>query len=140
MPGQVPSFVRESLWQIPDACTLMRTCARPGSGTSRSTIWKAPLALGTWAARILGMNPPQSPTPILVGLGPRLGHSQALRDALLDAGADLAQDRSRQHTGRRIDPRAVEVHQVEPGVGGVGEGGEVEAGPEVVAPGGLLLG
>ena len=55
MPGQSPSFVRESLWQMPDACTLIRTRPVPGSGTSRSTISIGPLALVTCAAFILGI-------------------------------------------------------------------------------------
>ena len=61
-PGQSPSFVRESLWQTPEACTRMRTCPAPGSGISRSTIWYGPLALTTWAARILGIESSSSRT------------------------------------------------------------------------------
>src|SRR5215211_4100355 len=52
MPGNNPSFIRESLWHMPQAWTLIRTCAAPGSGTSRSTISKGPLGLETWIARI----------------------------------------------------------------------------------------
>src|SRR6478736_3821741 len=51
MPGQ-PSFVSTSLWQIPQACTLMSTCPAPGLGISRSTISKSPPALGTCATFI----------------------------------------------------------------------------------------
>src|SRR5215469_16207626 len=36
--GNKPSFVTESPWQIPHACTLMRTFPSPGSGIFRSTI------------------------------------------------------------------------------------------------------
>src|SRR6267143_121550 len=52
MPGQTPSFVSTSLWQTPQACTLMSTCPTPGLGISRSTIWKSAPALGIWAAFI----------------------------------------------------------------------------------------
>src|SRR5262249_1174062 len=52
MPGQAPSFVSTSLWQTPQACTLMRTCPAPGSGISRSTIWKSAPALGICATFI----------------------------------------------------------------------------------------
>src|SRR6185437_13691371 len=44
MPGKKPSFVIESLWQTPQACTLMRTCPASGLGISRSTISKSPPA------------------------------------------------------------------------------------------------
>ena len=47
MPGNNPSLVKESLWHIPHACTLMRTCVAAGSGMSRSTISNGPLGLET---------------------------------------------------------------------------------------------
>jgi hypothetical protein len=37
MPGKVPSLTKASLWQMPQASTLIRTCPGPGSGTPRST-------------------------------------------------------------------------------------------------------
>src|ERR1700722_3023409 len=52
MPGHWPSFVRTSLWQTPQACTLMRTCPTPGWGISRSTISKSAPRLGICAAFI----------------------------------------------------------------------------------------
>src|SRR4029077_8488907 len=52
MPGQEPSLVNTSLWQTPQACTLMRTSPGPGLGISRSTIWKSAPGLGTCAAFI----------------------------------------------------------------------------------------
>src|ERR1700686_2092712 len=52
MPGQAPSFVNISLWQTPQACTLMRTCPAPGLGISRSTISKSAPGLETCAAFI----------------------------------------------------------------------------------------
>src|SRR5262249_28848748 len=52
MPGHAPSFVSTSLWQTPQACTLMRTSPAPGSGTSRSTISKSPPGLEIWATFI----------------------------------------------------------------------------------------
>jgi hypothetical protein len=58
MPGQVPSFVNESLWQTPQASTLMRTNPAPGSGISRSTISIGPFILAICATRIFGMVPP----------------------------------------------------------------------------------
>ena len=42
MPGHDPCFVKESLWQIPQASTLTRTNPVPGSGFSRSTSSKRP--------------------------------------------------------------------------------------------------
>src|SRR3984893_1428144 len=65
MPGQRTSFVSPSLWQIPQACTLIRTCPAPGLGISRSTIWKSAPGLGICAAFIgaiatfiVAINPP----------------------------------------------------------------------------------
>ena len=52
MPGNNPSLVMESLWQTPQACTLIRTCIGPGSGMSRYTISKGPLGLDTCTERI----------------------------------------------------------------------------------------
>src|ERR1700674_2013002 len=52
MPGHRPSFVNASLWQRPQACTLMSTCPGPGLGISRSTISKSAPGLGTCAAFI----------------------------------------------------------------------------------------
>jgi len=37
-------LVSESLWQIPEACTLIRTWERPGAWISRSTIRNFPFA------------------------------------------------------------------------------------------------
>src|SRR5580704_18045514 len=45
IPGHDPSTVSASLWQTPQACTLIRTCPAPGLGISRSTIWKSVLGL-----------------------------------------------------------------------------------------------
>ena len=53
MPGREPSFVNTSLWQIPHACTLMRTCPGLGLGISRSMIWKSAPGLGTCATFIV---------------------------------------------------------------------------------------
>src|ERR1700734_805996 len=52
MPGNAPSLVSESLWQMPQASTLIRTWPAPGSGTSRCTSSKGPSAAATWIARI----------------------------------------------------------------------------------------
>src|SRR5215211_2650893 len=52
MPGNNPSLVKESLWQTPQACTLIRTCIGPGSGMSRSTISKGALGLDTCTERM----------------------------------------------------------------------------------------
>src|ERR1017187_8804435 len=57
-PGKCPSFVNESLWQIPQACTLIRTDPAPGSGISRSTISKGPPGLETCTARMFDILPP----------------------------------------------------------------------------------
>jgi hypothetical protein len=45
--------VNASLWQTPQACTLMRTCPLRGSGIVRSTIWKFAPGLGTCATFIV---------------------------------------------------------------------------------------
>src|SRR5215813_5432639 len=58
MPGCVPSFVKESLWQTPQASTLMRTNPAPGSGISRSTIASGPFILVICATRIFDMVSP----------------------------------------------------------------------------------
>src|SRR5277367_1479002 len=52
IPGKAPNLVNESLWQIPHACTLIRTSLGLGVGISRSTNSNAPLALETWTARM----------------------------------------------------------------------------------------
>src|SRR5215472_10725381 len=51
--GNKPSFVTESPWQIPHACTLMRTFPLQGSGIFRSTISNGPLGFETCTERIL---------------------------------------------------------------------------------------
>src|SRR4029077_7585652 len=67
--GHEPSFVSMSLWQTPQACTLMRTCPAAGSGISRSTISKSPPGLeicatfigatsGLTATLSVAINPP----------------------------------------------------------------------------------
>src|SRR6266478_5546356 len=55
MPGQYPSFTRLSLWQMPQACTRMRTCPAVGLGISRSTISKSAPAFGTNATFIFAI-------------------------------------------------------------------------------------
>src|SRR5216684_7914029 len=67
MPGKPPSFVSTSLWQSPQACTLIRTCPTPGSGISRSTIWKSAPGLETCAnfivviaIAVVAINPPMT--------------------------------------------------------------------------------
>src|SRR5437016_2896990 len=56
--GKVPSLVRLSLWQMPQAWTLIRTNPGPGSGISRSTISKGAFGRVTCTTRILGITPP----------------------------------------------------------------------------------
>src|SRR5262245_52287498 len=65
IPGKAPSLVSTSLWQTPQACTLMRTCPTPGLGTSRSTTWKSAPPFGTCATfivagatAVVAINPP----------------------------------------------------------------------------------
>src|SRR3989442_1246480 len=58
--GKVPSLVRVSLWQMPQAWTLIRTVPGPGSGISRSTISKGAFGRETCTARILGITPPST--------------------------------------------------------------------------------
>src|SRR2546421_9351580 len=72
MPGHKPSFVSTSLWQTPQACTLIRTCPAPGLGISRSTIWKsAPGAgtcatfIGATATSVVAITPPLNFHPLL---------------------------------------------------------------------------
>src|SRR5437868_2881298 len=75
MPGKPPSFVSTSLWQIPQACTLMRTCPTPGLGISRSTSWKSAPGLGICATFIgavasfvAGIMPPENSVASLTPL------------------------------------------------------------------------
>src|SRR5262245_59784321 len=58
MPGKVPSLVNASLWQTPQADTLIRTVPGSGSGTGRSTISKGPFGRETWATRMVAMTAP----------------------------------------------------------------------------------
>jgi hypothetical protein len=58
MPGKVPSFVKESLWHMPQAEILILTDVVPGSGISRSTSSKDPFGRGIWTTRIFDMVPP----------------------------------------------------------------------------------
>src|ERR1035438_1262172 len=55
MPGQRPSFTNASLWQMPQASTLILTWARPGSGIFLSTSSRLPPGLATWTAFIVGI-------------------------------------------------------------------------------------
>jgi hypothetical protein len=55
MPGNAPSFVNTSLWQMPQACTLIRTSLSRGLGISRSTIWKSAPGFGMYAAFIVSI-------------------------------------------------------------------------------------
>jgi hypothetical protein len=55
-PGRQPVFRKASLWQTPQAWTLMRTCPAPGFGTSRSTIWKSAPGAGICAAFIVAIS------------------------------------------------------------------------------------
>src|SRR5712664_2717549 len=55
MPGKSPSFVMTSLWQMPQACTRIRTCPAPGLGISRSTISKSAPGFGTCTTFILAI-------------------------------------------------------------------------------------
>jgi hypothetical protein len=48
-------LVSESLWQMPQASTLIRTDPGPGSGTGRSTISKGPFGRETCTTRIVAM-------------------------------------------------------------------------------------
>src|SRR5262249_23625020 len=57
MFGNSPSLVTESLWQMPQACTLIRTVLGPGSGIGRSTISKGPFGRETCATRIVAIFP-----------------------------------------------------------------------------------
>src|ERR1700745_3140217 len=78
MPGQEPSTVSTSLWQTPQACTLMRTCPAPGSGISRSTISKPAPGLEICATFIcvaaIG-------TTLLVAINPPMKFQRLLRRA-----------------------------------------------------------
>src|SRR5229473_5222376 len=77
-----------SLWQTPQACTLIRTRPAPGSGISRSTIWKPAPGLEIWAtfmvatATVVAINPPLSLSDIVEK---QLLHFLAERSTLLAA-------------------------------------------------------
>src|SRR5438309_9159971 len=117
MPGQIPSFVSESLWQTPDACTRMRVWPGPGSGISRSTIWYGPLALTTWAARILGIDPPthmvtltSSSVPTWASVA-QLAEAAAIEvlDRLIDLVDAVHDERPVMHE-RLVDGRSTQEH------------------------------
>src|SRR2546428_6918962 len=55
----VPSLISESLWQMPHASTLMRTCPPAGSGISRSTSSNGPFGRVTCTTRIFDIVPPR---------------------------------------------------------------------------------
>src|SRR5579864_1864531 len=55
MPGHWPSLVKTSLWQTPQAWTLIRTDPGPGSGIGRSTSSRGPPARETCTARIVAL-------------------------------------------------------------------------------------
>src|SRR5580692_9913188 len=80
IPGHKPSFVSTSLWQTPQACTLMRTCPASGVGISRSTISKSAPGLDTCAAFIcvifIG-------TTLLVAINPPMEISVVVESHLL---------------------------------------------------------
>src|SRR5262245_11556421 len=52
MPGKSDSFVTASLWQMPQASTLIRTWPGPGSGIGCSTRSKAPFGRVTRTVRM----------------------------------------------------------------------------------------
>src|SRR5262245_12977956 len=90
MPGQEPSFVSTSLWQIPQARTWMRTYPASGVGILRSTIWKSAPAFGNLASFMSSLSGPavwQPPDPSRDEIQPALGvpqgpgHPLALVDA-----------------------------------------------------------
>src|SRR6266571_5918075 len=56
IPGQPPSLVSASLWQMPQARTLIRSVPAPGSGIGLSTISSGPPGLDTSTARIVAMD------------------------------------------------------------------------------------
>src|SRR5258707_5531730 len=55
MNGNAPNFVAASLWQTPQAFTLIRTSPAAGAGISRSTSSKSPPALPTCATRFFAI-------------------------------------------------------------------------------------
>src|SRR5437773_11803969 len=55
-PGQWPSLTSESLWQMPQAWTLIRTHSGSGWGIGRSTISNGQPGRAICAARIFGIN------------------------------------------------------------------------------------
>src|SRR5262249_33290147 len=55
IPGHWPCLVKTSLWQTPQAWTLIRTDPGPGSGIGRSTSSRGPPGRETWATRIVAM-------------------------------------------------------------------------------------
>src|SRR5262249_9785948 len=67
MPGHWPSLVKTSLWQTPQAWTLIRTAPGPGSGIGRSTSSRGPPGRETWATRIVAMRM-SSRSPVVLRL------------------------------------------------------------------------
>src|SRR5579884_2589750 len=89
MPGNVPSLVSESLWQMPHACTLIRNVPARGCGTARSTISNGPFARETCTARIVAMNRLRDESPFL-NRATRLNDSRSRRSAKPRANDDAA--------------------------------------------------
>src|SRR5579864_7484919 len=94
MPGHNPSLVSTSLWQTPQACTLIRTCPASGVGISRSTISKSAPGLETCAAFIcaifigttllVAINPPMN-------FGHEVGKRLSLQKAAVTRGLNLTE-------------------------------------------------
>src|ERR1700722_742094 len=84
MPGHKPSLVNMSLWQTPQACTLIRTCSGPGWGISRSTIWKSAPALGITATFI------GATATLLVAICPPMLHRIVVEVHLLFSSMNVA--------------------------------------------------
>src|SRR3984893_10273796 len=87
IPGKAPCLVNESLWQTPQAWTLMRTCRAVGSGTSRSTISKGPLALLTCTARMRDIANYKELRRLSVDTERQIAHSRVRLSGLLSANS-----------------------------------------------------
>src|SRR5207302_10900298 len=66
-------------WQMPHACTLIRTCPAPGSGIGRSTISNDPPGRATCATRMVGVGADLAAEPmgrvVVCGLVPSTIHA-----------------------------------------------------------------
>src|SRR2546421_963672 len=111
MPGKAPSFVNTSLWQTPQACTLIRTCPTPGLGISCSTIWKSAPGLGicatfigATATLVVAINPPNEFSAIVESTYCHWRGHRTLLDRLYPVTSKMTSNSTGVPSGRLATP------------------------------------